>query len=95
MKAYLQFGGAALGQPNGPFETVTVPCEERLLAWQKAGLMETATGYGLHLTSPYVVQWAGRWRRVYVCQMGNAGTAYIGKPGAWEAIVTLEGRANG
>jgi hypothetical protein len=31
----------------------------------------------------------GRWRRVYVANYGNAGTAYVGKPGAW--IATVEG----
>ena len=26
-----------------------------------------------------MVKFEGKWRRVYVCQYSNAGTAYIGK----------------
>lgn len=89
MKAYLQFGGAALGLPNGPFETVSVPVKKSILWWQEKGLQQTATGYGRKLTTPYMVQWEGRWRRVYCCQFSNAGTLYIGKPGAWLATVDI------
>lgn len=89
MKAYLQFGGSALGLPDGPFETVSVPVKESILWWQEKGLPQTATGFGRKLATPYVVQWEGRWRRVYRCQRGNAGTLYIGKPGAWLATVDL------
>jgi hypothetical protein len=37
----------------------------------------TATGYGSKLPTRYMVQYAGRWHRVYMAQWGNAGTAYI------------------
>lgn len=90
MKAYLYFGGAPTGAPDGPFQTVTVECRESLLPWQKAGRMYTASGYGRKIPSPYQVKWNGRWRRVYICQISNAGSAYIGKPGAWEATVDIE-----
>jgi hypothetical protein len=90
MKAFLQFGGAALGMPAGPFQTIEVPAKYVPLPWQERGLQETATGYGRRLTSPYMVRWEGRWRRVYVAQFSNAGTAYIGKPGAWIATVDVE-----
>ena len=43
-----------------------------------AGLQWTASGYGRRIPMRYMVQWHGRWRRVYVCQQGNAGTVYIG-----------------
>lgn len=89
MKAYLQFGGAALGSPNGPFETVSVQVKESLLWWQEKGLAQTATGYGRKLTTHYMVHWEGRWRRVYCCRIGNAATLYIGKPGAWLATVDM------
>lgn len=84
-EAYLQFGSAS----NLPMQTVKVELREKLLPWQERGLQETASGYGLKLTSRYQVKWEGKWRRVYVCQISNAGTAYIGKPGAWEATVDI------
>ena len=43
-----------------------------------AGLQWTASGYGRRIPMRYMVQWHGRWRRVYYCNFGNAGTAYIG-----------------
>ena len=90
MKAYLQFGGAACAAPVGPFRTVEVECEVRELPWQKARLTYSATGYGRRIPSPYVVKDNGRWRRVYVCQISNAGTAYLGKPGAWLCTVDID-----
>jgi hypothetical protein len=39
---------------------------------------QTQSGYGKRLPTPYLVKFNGRWRRVYVAQYGNAGTAYIG-----------------
>lgn len=76
--AFLHFG---IG--NEPRQTIRVPLRETdRPQW---GL--TATGYGNKIPSVYMVQWEGRWRRVYVCQYGNVGTAYIGKPGAWLATV--------
>lgn len=45
--------------------------------WMKAGLQETRTGYGRRLNSGREVKYGGRWRRIYVCQMSNAGTSYI------------------
>jgi hypothetical protein len=81
--AYLKFGGAFTGNPNGPFQTVSVPMRRKYLRWQELGLSQTASGYGRKLTSSMQVFWENRWRRVYVCQFSNAGTAYIvrnGKP---------------
>ena len=37
----------------------------------------TVSGYGGKVPTRYMVQYAGRWHRVYVAQYGNAGTAYI------------------
>ena len=37
----------------------------------------SATGYGPKLPTRFMVQYGGRWRRVYMAQYGNAGTAYI------------------
>lgn len=86
MRAFLHFGSA----DDLPMQTVGVPCREKPLGWQSQGLQLTASGYGRRLPSPYQVLWNGRWRRVYVSQIGNAGTAHIGAPGAWEATVSFE-----
>lgn len=56
-----------------PYEIV-----ERPLAWQRAGLQQTASGYGSKLTSSRcVVLPDGRVRRIYVTCWSNAGTAWI------------------
>lgn len=47
----------------------------------------SATGYGARIPTRYMVRFGARWRRVYVAQFSNAGTAYIGRPGAWVATV--------
>ncbi|AEG53163.1 hypothetical protein [Sinorhizobium meliloti] len=84
LKAYLQFGKA-----GEPMQTVSVPVKESPLWFHDKGLQQTASGYGLKLATPYMVKWNGRWRRVYCCQISNAGTCYIGKPGDWLAIVDI------
>lgn len=87
-RAYLQFGGAAVGAPDGPFATVAVPLRET--ETPPSGM--SATGYGPRIATSYQVQFNGRWRRVYVANYGNSGTAYIGNPGAWLATVSdIEG----
>jgi len=82
MNAYLQFSAG----PNGPFQTVAVECRETEAP--RSG--RTVSGYGRKLPTSYQVKWEGRWRRVYVAQFGNAGSAYIGKPGAWVATVDID-----
>lgn len=70
---------------------LTIEGKESPLWWQKKGLQETATGYGRKLTTRYMAKFRGKWRRIYICQVSNAGTLYIGKPGKWEAtIVSIE-----
>lgn len=50
----------------------------RPLAWQTAGLQQTASGYGRRLTSAYCVRLSdGRMRRVYVTLFSNSGTSWI------------------
>lgn len=52
--------------------------EDRPLDWQRAGLQETATGYGSKLTSTRVVRLPdSRTRRVYITCYSNVGTAWI------------------
>lgn len=74
-EAYLQHGRGT----SGPFSTERVEFREKLLWWQEDGLSYTASGYGRRIPSPYQVRYQGRWRRVYICQISNAGTAFIGK----------------
>jgi hypothetical protein len=85
MNAFLHFGTG-----TDPRLTLSVPCKEAPLPWQTRGLTWTATGYGLRIPSRYMVRHNGKWRRVYVCQVSNAGSAFIGKTGAWEATVSLD-----
>lgn len=84
-QAYLHFG-----QGSESRLTISVPCRNKPLPCHIAGRQQSATGYGLKLASPAQVLWRNRWRRVYVCCISNASTAYIGKPGAWEAIVDYD-----
>jgi hypothetical protein len=74
---------------DGAGEHVHCDVKESLLPWQKRGLQETVSGYGLKLTSRFMILFKNKWRRVYICQMGNSGVAYIGKPGRWEGIVDI------
>jgi hypothetical protein len=72
---------------GGYGETLTAPARVRPLRHVQ-GLRQTASGYGNKLATPYQVQINSRWRRVYCCCFSNSGTCYVGKPGAWEYIVT-------
>lgn len=82
MKAYMTIPGSAGFESTIPFEAKESP-----LWWHGKGLSYTATGYGRKIPTRYMVRIRNRWRRVYACQLGNAGTCYIGKPDAWEYIV--------
>lgn len=85
--AYLHFGGpATVDGPDSARVTLRVPVKETELP---LAALRNVTGYGPRIPTRYMVQHAGRWRRVYVANYGNAGTAYIGKPGAWLATVNL------
>jgi hypothetical protein len=86
--AYLHFRASNAG----PFQTVSVPVREKLLWWQARGLQYTSSGYGSRIPSRYLVQWAGRWRRVYVTQWSNAGSAWV-RIGGEKVSVQLEGGA--
>ena len=51
---------------------------DRPLDWQRKGLQYTASGYGDKIPSRIVIQCADRrWRRVYISQFSNAGSAYL------------------
>lgn len=87
-KAYLHFGGAACGAPRGPMQTIGVELRETTAP--RSG--QTVSGYGAKLPTPYLVKWAGKWRRVYAACYGNSASHYIGNPGAWLATVSIEGK---
>ena len=84
MQAFLHFGFA-----SDPRQTVKVELRERPLWFHASGLIQTASGYGRKLVTPYEVKLRNRWRRVYSCCISNVSTEYIGAPGAWEATVSL------
>lgn len=56
-----------------------VPCKIKRLWWQEQGLRYTASGYGARIPTDLMVQWDGKWRRVYLRIYSNIGTLYIGK----------------
>lgn len=64
-----------------------VPIKESPLAWQRKGLQQTASGYGARLATPYMVQWRGRWRRVYSYCYSNAGTLFLGRSLSDEGLI--------
>ena len=82
MRAYMTIPGSAGFERDVPFDAKESP-----LPWQERGLSFTASGYGLKIPTRYMIRVRNRWRRVYCCQMSNAGSLYIGKPGAWEYVV--------
>lgn len=87
MQGYLHFGGAATVDGAGsPMVTHLAPVKET--ETPQSG--QTVTGYGAKLPTPYLVKWAGQWRRVYAACYGNAASHYIGKPGAWLATFDLK-----
>lgn len=82
MKAFLK-----VPKSSGFETTVPFDAKESPMWFHDKGLIQTATGYGNRLATPYMVKVRNKWRRVYCCQFSNAGTLYIGKAGEWEYIV--------
>lgn len=66
-----------------------LPHRSALLPHHIAGRQYTRTGYGSRIPTRTMVQVPGstRWRRVYVCQWSNAGTAYVRQGKDWIVIV--------
>ncbi|MFT7280514.1 MAG: hypothetical protein ACI9DM_000233 [Cyclobacteriaceae bacterium] len=90
MKAYLNFGGHFVGEPNGPFLTYETEIKTDLLPWQKRGLTYTATGYGARIPTTYKVVHEGRWKRVYCAIYSNSGTSFIESNQKPIATVTIQ-----
>lgn len=47
------------------------------LEWQKRGLQQTASGYGVKLTSPYKINFNGKLYRIYTACYSNSGSNYF------------------
>ena len=45
--------------------------------WMKAGLMESATGYGRRLNTGLKINWNGKLFRVYCTIFSNVGTCWF------------------
>jgi hypothetical protein len=58
---------------------VALETRDNPLPWQRLGLSYTASGYGRRIPTTRMVRMPGetRWRRVYCCIFGNAGTCYV------------------
>ncbi len=70
-------------------QTIEVPFKRAPLWWQDRGLSFTSSGYGSRIPTQHMVQFNGKWRRVYCRIYSNIGTCYIGKlvgTGAREVI---------
>jgi hypothetical protein len=64
------------------------PARDKPLWRHERGLSYTASGYGSRIPTRHMVQWEGRWRRVYCAVWSNIGTAYLlGRAGEWLATV--------
>jgi hypothetical protein len=55
---------------------------EKLLHWQKMGLMQTSSGYGAKLTTTKMLKVNNKLHRVYCACYGNSGSCYIIKNGS-------------
>lgn len=89
-KAYLHFGGPFTDKQPATRLTVETEVMEKLLWWQKRGLMYTATGYGSRIPTSYMVKHEGRWKRVYCCIHGNSGVCFIESKGKPVATVDID-----
>lgn len=79
MIAYIQTSCKRADGTRYCFGTFATDAKVNELPWQKAGLTWTASGYGRKIPTRYMVRLHGKWRRVYACQISNAGTLYVGK----------------
>lgn len=79
MNAYIQTKNIRPDGTADSFRTYKVKHKTNYLWWQSQGLSFTASGYGKRIPTCHMVQWHGKWRRVYCCTYSNVGTLYIGK----------------
>lgn len=50
---------------------------DNYLPWQKLGLQQTASGYGLKLTTTKQVRFNNRWYRIYATCISNVSSCFI------------------
>ena len=77
--AHIQTHSTRADGTRDSFATIAVDLKDAPLWWHEKGLQQTASGYGSRLTTPYMVRFNDKWRRVYCIQYSNAGILYIGK----------------
>ena len=77
--AYIQTHSTRADGTRDSFATIPVDLTAAPLWWHEKGLSQTASGYGSRLTTPYMVRFNNKWRRVYCRIYSNIGTLYIGK----------------
>lgn len=58
-------------------ETTREALSYRPLDWQKMGLQQTRSGYGMKLTTAYMMYYQNKWRRVYCTCFSSDSTMYI------------------
>ena len=61
---------------------IQLDTQDKPLWFHLRGLSQTASGYGGKLATATMVHHLGRWRRLYVMQWSNSGTAFILVKGA-------------
>lgn len=88
-KAYLQFKSLNTNGSYNSYLTKSVECIDNQLWFHKRGLMQTATGYGRKLVTPYMVKWNNKTYRVYSSCFSNCSTEYIISKGR-KIIVQIE-----
>src|SRR5574343_490810 len=91
MLAYVHTYSNRADGSRDSFCTIKCDAKEMPLWWHEKGISFTASGYGLRIPSPYMVRFNGKWRRVYICQISNAGSAFIGKSLRDGFTVSIEG----
>lgn len=65
--------------PDYALMEIKLQAKVSMLYHHMHNLQQTVSGYGKRLSTPYRVQYKGKWRRVYMCVYSNTGAAYIGK----------------
>lgn len=80
MQAFIHGANYRANGDKDTFWTTRVPAKRAPMAHHSnPRLTWTASGYGARIPTEYMVQFNGRWRRVYCRIYSNVGTLYIGR----------------
>lgn len=90
MQAYINTKSRRADGSYDSYLTQAVECRESPLWWQDKGLSYTASGYGARIPTRYMINYNGRWRRVYCVCYNNSGTLFIGKKYDSTLTVSIE-----